>query len=72
MLFCTISCTHASSQHRHAIALHSCEMLYILDQRLKAQNIAADKSCRVLHDVVRTMFDPQVQREGRRGRGGGR
>lgn len=33
-------------------------MLYILDQRLKAQNITAEKSCRVLHDVVRTMFDP--------------
>ena len=24
-----------------------CEMLYILDQRLKAQSIAEDKSCRV-------------------------
>ena len=34
-----------------------CEMLYILDQRLKAQNIPGDKSCKVLHDVVRTMFD---------------
>lgn len=34
-----------------------CEMLYILDQRLKAQSIPGDKSCKVLHDVVRTMFD---------------
>ena len=34
-------------------------MLYILDQRLQAQNIAVDKSCKVLHDVVRTMFDPE-------------
>lgn len=33
------------------------EMLYILEQRLKAQNIPADKSCKVLNDVVRTMFD---------------
>lgn len=33
------------------------EMVYILEQRLKAQNIPADKSCKVLHDVVRTMFD---------------
>ena len=34
-------------------------MLYILDQRLQAQSIATDKSCKVLHDVVRTMFDPE-------------
>lgn len=34
-----------------------CEMLYILDQRLKAQSIASDKSTKVLNDVIRTMFD---------------
>eukprot|EP00798_Chlamydomonas_sp_ICE-L_P005067 gene5067-34862_t len=33
------------------------EMLYILDQRLKAQNIPPEKGCKVLHDVVNTMFD---------------
>ncbi|GAX78582.1 hypothetical protein CEUSTIGMA_g6021.t1 [Chlamydomonas eustigma] len=36
-----------------------CEMLYILDQRLKAQSIPEDKSCRVLQDVVRSMFDTE-------------
>ncbi|GLC39781.1 hypothetical protein PLESTF_000883200 [Pleodorina starrii] len=36
-----------------------CEMVYILEQRLKAQNIPADKSCKVLNDVIRTMFDPE-------------
>jgi hypothetical protein len=34
-----------------------CEMLYILEQRLKAQNITKDKSSKVLHDVAKTMFD---------------
>lgn len=33
------------------------EMVYILDQRLKAQCIAEDKSHMVLNDVVRTWFD---------------
>ena len=33
------------------------EMVYILDQRLKAQCIAEDKSRQVLNDVVRTWFD---------------
>lgn len=49
-----------SFSHAFTVSLPSCrcEMLYILDQRLKAQNITAEKSCRVLHDVVRTMFDP--------------
>mmetsp|Transcript_14687 Transcript_14687/g.28238 ORF Transcript_14687/g.28238 Transcript_14687/m.28238 type:complete len:411 (+) Transcript_14687:511-1743(+) len=32
------------------------EMVYILEQRLRAQNIPPDKSVKVLHDVVRTMF----------------
>lgn len=34
-----------------------CEMVYILEQRLKAQNIPADKSCKVLQDVIATMFE---------------
>lgn len=33
------------------------EMVYILDQRLKAQCIAEDKSHMVLNDVVKTWFD---------------
>ena len=33
------------------------EMVYILDQRLKAQCIADDKAHMVLNDVVRTWFD---------------
>jgi len=32
------------------------EMIYILEQRLRAQNIPPEKSVKVLHDVVRTMF----------------
>eukprot|EP00955_Chlamydomonas_euryale_P004363 46101-Chlamydomonas_euryale.AAC.1 len=32
-------------------------MVYILDQRLKAQSIPHDKACRVLSDVMHTMFD---------------
>ena len=32
------------------------EMLYILEQRLSAQNVQSEKSVRVLCDVVRTMF----------------
>ena len=35
------------------------EMLYILEQRLQAQNIADDKASRVLQDVVTTMFSDQ-------------
>ena len=33
------------------------EMMYILEQRLKAQSVPWDKSCRVLHDVACTLFD---------------
>ena len=33
-------------------------MVYILAQRLSAQNVAVDKSKRVLQDVVRTMYNP--------------
>jgi hypothetical protein len=42
---------------RSGFCPRSCEMLYILDQRLKAQNVTPDKSARVLQDVVRTMFE---------------
>ncbi|CEO94746.1 hypothetical protein PBRA_003559 [Plasmodiophora brassicae] len=35
------------------------EMIYIIDQRLKAQSISGDKSIRVLEDVVSTMFNPK-------------
>ena len=33
------------------------EMVYILAQRLQAQNVAVDKSQRVLQDVIRTMYN---------------
>ena len=33
------------------------EMVYILAQRLTAQNVPADKSKRVLQDVIRTMYN---------------
>lgn len=39
------------------------EMVYILEQRLRAQNIAADKSERVLGEVVRAMFSPALMAE---------
>ena len=39
------------------------EMVYILDQRLKAQCIAEDKSRMVLNDVVRTWFDDKLVAE---------
>jgi hypothetical protein len=34
-----------------------CEMIYILDQRLKAQGIPQDKCARVLQDIVSCLFD---------------
>lgn len=34
------------------------EMVYILAQRLEAQNVPIDKSKRVLQDVIRTMYNP--------------
>ena len=34
------------------------EMVYILAQRLQAQNVPLDKSKRVLQDVIRTMYNP--------------
>ncbi|XP_071253945.1 protein OSCP1-like isoform X2 [Salvelinus alpinus] len=33
------------------------EMLYILDQRLRAQNIPADKAKKVMNDIITTMFN---------------
>ncbi|XP_071493076.1 protein OSCP1-like [Diadema antillarum] len=33
------------------------EMLYILDQRLRAQNIPIDKARKVMYDIVKTMFN---------------
>lgn len=35
------------------------EMVYILEQRLHAQTVSADKSKRVLQDVIRTMYNPK-------------
>ena len=37
------------------------EMMYILDQRLRAQNIAPDKSQRVLVDVIRNLYADRLQ-----------
>ncbi|XP_026756407.1 protein OSCP1 [Galleria mellonella] len=37
-----------------------CEMVYVIDQRLKAQNIGADKSERVLTDVVTVLLHPKL------------
>lgn len=34
------------------------EMMYILNQRLHAQNIPAEKASKVLSDVIRTMYTP--------------
>lgn len=39
------------------------EMLYILEQRLRAQSINSEKSVKVLHDVVTSMFDPTFAAE---------
>ncbi|XP_001361597.3 protein OSCP1 isoform X1 [Drosophila pseudoobscura] len=36
-----------------------CEMLYVIDQRLKAQQIAKDKSVQVIHDVTSVLLDPK-------------
>lgn len=33
------------------------EMVYVLCSRLKAQQIATDKSCKVIHDVVMSLFE---------------
>ncbi|XP_077976868.1 protein OSCP1-like [Glandiceps talaboti] len=39
------------------------EMLYILDQRLRAQNIPSDKSKKVMHDIIGTMFNKRFMDE---------
>jgi len=39
------------------------EMIYILDQRLRAQNIGNDRSQKVLQDVVKTMFSKKFIEE---------
>ncbi|XP_037715998.1 protein OSCP1 [Drosophila subpulchrella] len=36
-----------------------CEMLYVIDQRLKAQQIAHDKSVQVIHDVTTVLLEPK-------------
>lgn len=39
------------------------EMVYILDQRLRAQEIGQDRSQKVLQDVVKTMFSKKFVEE---------
>lgn len=39
------------------------EMLYILEQRLRAQSIPPEKAVKVLHDVVKTMFSSKFVAE---------
>ncbi|BES88108.1 Hypothetical protein NTJ_00914 [Nesidiocoris tenuis] len=39
------------------------EMMYILDQRLRAQNIAVEKARKVLNDIVRIMYNPRFMEE---------
>ncbi|XP_031320646.1 protein OSCP1 isoform X2 [Camelus dromedarius] len=39
------------------------EMLYILDQRLRAQNIPGDKARKVLNDIISTMFNRKFMEE---------
>nr|XP_022293633.1 protein OSCP1-like isoform X3 [Crassostrea virginica] len=39
------------------------EMIYILDQRLRAQNIPNEKSRKVLHDIISTMFHKRFMEE---------
>ncbi|XP_070568363.1 protein OSCP1-like [Ptychodera flava] len=39
------------------------EMLYILDQRLRAQSIPVDKSRKVMHDIIGTMFNKRFMDE---------
>ncbi|XP_023297717.2 protein OSCP1 [Lucilia cuprina] len=36
-----------------------CEMLFVIDQRLKAQQIALDKSIQVIHDVTAVLLEPK-------------
>ncbi|KAF6208539.1 hypothetical protein GE061_016997 [Apolygus lucorum] len=39
------------------------EMMYILDQRLRAQNIAVEKAKKVINDIVRIMYNPRFMEE---------
>ncbi|CAH1799648.1 unnamed protein product [Owenia fusiformis] len=39
------------------------EMMYILDQRLRAQNIPQDKAKKVIHDIVGTMYNKRFMEE---------
>ncbi|DAA30969.1 protein OSCP1 [Bos indicus] len=39
------------------------EMLYILDQRLRAQNIPGDKARKVMNDIISTMFNQKFMDE---------
>ena len=39
------------------------EMIYILDQRLRSQNIAKDRSQKVMQDIVKTMFSKKFMDE---------
>ncbi|XP_029360620.1 protein OSCP1 isoform X1 [Echeneis naucrates] len=39
------------------------EMLYILDQRLRAQNIPSDKARKVMNDIITTMFNKKFLEE---------
>ncbi|XP_068618046.1 protein OSCP1 [Battus philenor] len=40
-----------------------CEMIYVIDQRLKSQNIPEDKSEKVLTDIVTVLLHPKLQQE---------
>ncbi|XP_055903210.1 protein OSCP1 [Eupeodes corollae] len=37
-----------------------CEMLYVIDQRLKAQKISAEKSTEVVRDITSVFLDPKL------------
>ena len=39
------------------------EMLYVLEQRLRAQSVSDFKAVKVLHDVTRAMFAPEFVNE---------
>ena len=41
----------------------ACEMLFVIHQRLHAQNVNEVKSRRVLHDIVNGFVDPSFLRE---------
>eukprot|EP00775_Hariotina_reticulata_P005653 gene5653-5892_t len=46
-----------------AVVNLGCEMIYILDQRLKAQGIPQDKCAQVLQDIVSCLFDQTFVRD---------